>query len=175
MGSLHVDLISIILRSYPSVLPTFLLSFMSFLLTYEPYLLFTRSREPSALEAFSRTIRTYVPSSIAIPSATPSPPRVSRPVSFGSFLSPSSHHDVNVQYPAKHRGSDTHSDTRPTWGNPHRAPADGGVFDLDEEVLQDRSSEDGSTDTRYPGIEFSEDILWAGWDTLICDRSRTTR
>ncbi|KAI0666055.1 hypothetical protein C8Q78DRAFT_1060998 [Trametes maxima] len=46
------------------------------------------AREPTTLESFSRTIRGYVPSSIPIPSAAPSPPRVSRPVSFGSFLSP---------------------------------------------------------------------------------------
>ena len=38
------------------------------------------------LENFSRTVRNYVPSSIPIPTAAPSPPRVSRPVSFGSFM-----------------------------------------------------------------------------------------
>lgn len=157
--------------------PYRLLSFMSFLLTYEQYLHLTRSREPTALEAFSRTIRTYVPSSIAIPSATPSPPRVSRPVSFGSFLNPSTHHNGNTQYLGKHRGSDTRADARPTWEGSHsrKPPADGGVFDLDEEVIQDKSSEDGSTDTRYPGVEYSEDILWAGWDNLVEDCQRATR
>src|ERR1700760_2188897 len=44
-------------------------------------------REQSTLESFSRTLRTYVPSSINIPvpRSAPSPPLVSRPVSFGSF------------------------------------------------------------------------------------------
>jgi hypothetical protein len=40
------------------------------------------------LESLSKTMRTYVTSSIRVPSAAPSSPRVSRPVSFGSFMSP---------------------------------------------------------------------------------------
>jgi hypothetical protein len=48
-------------------------------------------REPTILETFSRTVRTYDPSSIHIPSTPrPTPPRVSRPVSFGKFMNPSS-------------------------------------------------------------------------------------
>ncbi|KAI5985542.1 hypothetical protein EDD15DRAFT_2374145 [Pisolithus albus] len=43
------------------------------------------AREPTMLEAFSRAVRDYVPSSVSIPTAAPSPPRVSKPVSFGSF------------------------------------------------------------------------------------------
>ncbi|KAL0948774.1 hypothetical protein HGRIS_008904 [Hohenbuehelia grisea] len=48
------------------------------------------ARPPSMLESLSRTVRGYVPSSVSmsipVPSAAPSPPLVSRPVSFGSFL-----------------------------------------------------------------------------------------
>lgn len=38
------------------------------------------------LDSLSRTVRAYVPTSIPIPNAIPTPPRVSRPVSFGSFF-----------------------------------------------------------------------------------------
>src|SRR5271155_1321979 len=46
---------------------------------------------PLNLPSLTRTLRSYVPSSIhiPIPSAAPSPPLVSRPVSFGRFSSDS--------------------------------------------------------------------------------------
>ncbi|TFY59714.1 hypothetical protein EVG20_g7681 [Dentipellis fragilis] len=55
------------------------------------YLGFGAVANPRASIPFRATVRNYVPSSIsiAIPSAAPTPPRVSRPVSFGKFMSPS--------------------------------------------------------------------------------------
>jgi len=40
------------------------------------------------LGTFSSTFRHYVPTSIPVPAAVPSPHRVSKPVSFGSFMAP---------------------------------------------------------------------------------------
>lgn len=45
------------------------------------------AREPTMLESFSRTVRNYVPSSIPIPAAAPSPPTVSRPFITSTSLS----------------------------------------------------------------------------------------
>ncbi|KAG6373946.1 hypothetical protein JVT61DRAFT_6110 [Boletus reticuloceps] len=44
------------------------------------------------LENFSRTVRNYVPTSIPVPTAAPSPPRVSMPISFGNFMGHSPTH-----------------------------------------------------------------------------------
>ncbi|PFH47114.1 hypothetical protein AMATHDRAFT_68396 [Amanita thiersii Skay4041] len=71
------------------------------------------AREQTTLESFSRTLRTYVPSSIHIPvpRSAPSPPLVSRPVSFGSFsasrdipshLSQHHHHHNHVEHMQQH-------------------------------------------------------------------------
>lgn len=51
----------------------------------------TTVQSPSPFHSLTRTLRSYVPSSIhiPIPSAAPSPPLVSRPVSFGRFSSDS--------------------------------------------------------------------------------------
>ena len=55
------------------------------------------SQSPSTFHSLTRTLRSYVPSSIhiPIPSAAPSPPLVSRPVSFGRFSSDLSRTDPN--------------------------------------------------------------------------------
>ncbi|CCM06516.1 uncharacterized protein FIBRA_08788 [Fibroporia radiculosa] len=127
------------------------------------------SREPTTLETFSRTLRTYVPASISIPSAGPTPPRVSRPVSFGSFLSPTmSPHERDSR---KRRGSDSTSG-RPGsvsgWGAHRDGEEDTAVFNLDEEDPQDdRGSR--RTAPRYPSADETEEIVWAGWDTLVED------
>ncbi|TFK53256.1 hypothetical protein OE88DRAFT_1696117 [Heliocybe sulcata] len=108
------------------------------------------AREPTMLESFSRTVRTYVPSSIPIPSAAPSPPRVSRPVSFGSFMSSS---------PAL-RG-----DRHPSAGSPGYDPV---VLDSDEEG-EPRGV------VAYPGAKDEEDVVWAGWDTLRVEAEEKAR
>ncbi|TBU43312.1 hypothetical protein BD309DRAFT_894635 [Dichomitus squalens] len=134
-------------------------------------------REPTPLETFSRTIRNYVPSSIPIPSAAPSPPRVSRPVSFGSFLSPSTHaaspsatRERQRDHDWKRRGSDASSaaDLRRQWPGQRRSEPGGEmpVFSLDDDISEDGPREDGRQVTRYPGVGDTEEVLWAGWDTL---------
>ncbi|KIY62484.1 hypothetical protein CYLTODRAFT_447171 [Cylindrobasidium torrendii FP15055 ss-10] len=47
------------------------------------------TREPTMLESFSRTVRTYVPSSIPIPASAPLPPTVSRSVVTSTSQTPS--------------------------------------------------------------------------------------
>ncbi|KAI0637468.1 hypothetical protein C8Q77DRAFT_1048447 [Trametes polyzona] len=128
-------------------------------------------REPTTLESFSRTIRNYVPSSIPIPTAAPSPPRVSRPVSFGSFLTPltapSSRDRGNSGDGGdtwKRRGSDT-SAADPPWGT-SRGDRDTPVFSLDDDIPEDGSRADERQTTRYPSVGDTEDVLWASWDTL---------
>lgn len=138
------------------------------------------NREPTPLESFSRTIRNYVPSSIPIPSAAPSPPRVSRPVSFGSFLSPSTHQVSSPpsrereQQDWKRRGSDASSsqasqaDPR-RWSGQRRTESGAGdmpVFSLDDDIPEEGPREDDRRVTRYPGVGDTEAVLWAGWDTL---------
>ncbi|OSD01851.1 hypothetical protein PYCCODRAFT_1435871 [Trametes coccinea BRFM310] len=156
-----------------------------------------RDRDPSrsTLESFSRTIRHYVPSSIPIPSAAPTPPRVSRPVSFGSFLSPSAGVSGSTAQNAavarertpsgdaeetwKRRGSDTvampaDARGRLPWSDqyqqqPSRAVGrdqDMPVFSLDDDVLEDTSGDSDRRGTRYPGVGNTEEILWAAWDVL---------
>ncbi|KAI0751945.1 hypothetical protein C8Q80DRAFT_1269094 [Daedaleopsis nitida] len=134
-------------------------------------------REPTPLETFSRTIRNYVPSSIPIPSAAPSPPRVSRPVSFGSFLSPATHtlspptraRDGDGDW--KRRGSDASSQADlDRWPAQQRRSDSGSagempVFSLDD-VPEDGPREGDGYVTRYPGVGDAEQVVWAGWDTL---------
>ncbi|KAI9069024.1 hypothetical protein FKP32DRAFT_1641461, partial [Trametes sanguinea] len=152
-------------------------------------------RDPSrsTLESFSRTIRHYVPSSIPIPSAAPTPPRVSRPVSFGTLLSPSAGVPVptvpsaavarertasgDAEETWKRRGSDTAATTADPRGRlprmdqqqPSRAMGRDGdmpVFSLDDDVPEETPDESDRRGTRYPGVGSTEEVLWAGWDVL---------
>ncbi|KAI0915567.1 hypothetical protein AcV5_003752 [Taiwanofungus camphoratus] len=142
------------------------------------------SREPTTLETFSRAIRNYVPSSIPIPSAAPSAPRVSRPMSFGSFLTPSMSpqtrgDDEDAPHTSKRRGSDisgSRSRERMSWGQYGASGEEGAVFSLDEEVVQDEADNNRRSATRYPGVEETEQIIWAGWDCLAGgDPAKTKR
>ncbi|OCH85153.1 hypothetical protein OBBRIDRAFT_798469 [Obba rivulosa] len=138
------------------------------------------SRELTTLETFSRALRNYVPSSIPIPSAAPTPPRVSRPLSFGSFLSPSAtqmthQHDGEVGDKHRRRASEDVSSRRMSWAT-QGSPDLGGnnpIFSLDEEVMEDDLHHDARFTSRYPVEEPLEPIAWAGWDNLTIDgRSR---
>ena len=40
------------------------------------------------------------------------------------------------------------------------------VFSLDDDIPEDGPREDGRQVTRYPGVGDTEEVLWAGWDTL---------
>ena len=120
--------------------------------------------DPTPLETFSRTIRNYVPSSIPIPSAAPSPPRVSRPVSFGSFLNPTA---PTATSPSASSLTAAERRRRPSdgpSGRQHRTSAEMPVFSLDDDVPRD---DDGDRrTTRYPGVGDTETVVWAGWDAL---------
>lgn len=136
-------------------------------------------REPSTLESFSRTIRSYVPSSIPIPSASPTPPRVSRPVSFGSFLTPSrvgtpATRVLSPPTPARRsRGSDVHVDQRrhsTEWRTQFAEDElHSPVFNLDEDAQSPVSQ------TRYPSGDHGDDIMWSRWDTLPANDSGLAR
>ncbi|KAI0352417.1 hypothetical protein OH77DRAFT_783988 [Trametes cingulata] len=131
------------------------------------HLLLLHDREPTTLESFSRTIRNYVPSSIPIPTAGPTPPRVSRPVSFGSFLTPSTaptvrERDRERERPAsrdmpdtwKRRGSDASAaaaDARLRWPGQQQQhqqyrTSSGGDRDMPVFSLDDDPPEDGAGD-----------------------------
>ena len=124
------------------------------------------------MESFSRTIRGYVPSSIPIPTAVPTPPRVSRPLSFGSFLSPSrtssssrSRGPNPETESTKRRGSDVGADNRAAWRAQQPEPQEAdAIFSLDEEVMPETVEE--NTATRYPGTMHGENIAWARWDAV---------
>jgi hypothetical protein len=109
------------------------------------------AREPTVLQSLTRTIRNYVPSSvplsIPIPTAAPSPPAVSRPVSFGSFSQPRT---------VSHHTEPTDSDL---------PPFDGGVFASDEDlegigVLRRKANPYPTS----PGSEQHDEIIWSKWD-----------
>ncbi|KAH9167567.1 hypothetical protein EDB89DRAFT_2074692 [Lactarius sanguifluus] len=100
------------------------------------------SKQPTRLEGLSRTVRNYVPTpmSIAVPSASPSPPRVALPVSFGT-------------------------DHRRSWGT----EAGGKTLDEVLALDQNQTNQGGAQRSdlpRYPGSDDSEHITWARWDTL---------
>lgn len=94
--------------------------------------------------------------SIAVPSASPSPPRVALPVSFGRFMSPAR---PSAQPDA------TGTDRRRSWGT------EAGGRTLDEVLALDQNqpNQGGAQRSelpRYPGSDDSEHITWAKWDTL---------
>ncbi|KZT13315.1 uncharacterized protein LAESUDRAFT_719678 [Laetiporus sulphureus 93-53] len=131
------------------------------------------AREPTTLETFSRTIRQYVPSSIPIPSATPSPPRVSRPVSFGSFLTPLMAQYAHEAGPSssgtyRRRASDATiaGSSDRDWGGRRTPGEENAIFDLDEE-LPPSTGHQGRIAALYPGVDSKEEITWAGWDQLV--------
>ncbi|KDQ51941.1 hypothetical protein JAAARDRAFT_40559 [Jaapia argillacea MUCL 33604] len=115
------------------------------------------SKEPTMLESFSRTFRNYVPSSIPVPSAGPTPPRVSRPVSFGSFLTASG----AVTSMAPRRGTTTSGKRRDSGTHIHGSPPFEALFESDHE---DDLVREGLTS--YPSINTDDEIIWARWDSL---------
>lgn len=53
-----------------------------------------------------------------------------------------------------------------SWGQYGPSGEEGAVFSLDEEVVQDEADNNRRSATRYPGVEETEQIIWAGWDCL---------
>lgn len=84
---------------------------------------------------------------------------MSRPVSFGSFLTPSTHTTSPPARERIRRGSETSSQSGTGAGE---MP----VFSLDDDIPEDGPREDERRVTRYPGVGDTEEVLWAGWDVL---------
>ncbi|KAJ3553080.1 hypothetical protein NM688_g3809 [Phlebia brevispora] len=132
------------------------------------------AREPTTLESFSRAIRGYVPSSIPIPSVVPTPPRVSRPVSFGSFLTPNRAESSPVRRRGsgadnsnwKRRGSDVSIDHRRmmSLGDPRVDEIEEAVLNLDEDFPPSETQRPSLT--TYPGTITGEEIVCATFGEL---------
>ena len=136
-------------------------------------------REPTTLESLSRTIRGYMPSSISVPSAVPTPPRLSKPVSFGSFLTPTRAATVTAHrtgpsaegVDAGHPGVSAAPNRQDavSWSEQHSSANDieDGVFNLDEDVHQGQDSlVAGQITNAYPGVTNGEDIVSASFSDL---------
>jgi hypothetical protein len=144
------------------------------------------------LENFSRTVRNYVPSSIPIP--TPAPPRVSRPISVGSFTPSqpllSTAPMAATTSPPGHirRGSGAHINTH-EWTTRNHGQFGVTTGALDDVFGSDDDGENGSaapiaaasggrrlsfsgnTNTSYPVVSTDgpgggDPILWSRWDQL---------
>jgi len=104
-------------------------------------------------------VQNYVPTSISIviPSASPSPPRVSLPISFGHFMS-HSHPTAPLD--------GTGTDRRRSWGMEVGAKTLDDVLTLDQHQTGQVSSQQSDL-SRYPGSDDSEHITWARWDNLL--------
>ena len=126
------------------------------------------------LENFSRTVRNYVPTSIPVPIAAPSPPRVSMPVSLGNFMGP------NVGY------SPLHLSERESL--PGTSPSDrrrslqlfnqtfSGTSGSPELQAATLGLEDGVRGnhplTAYPTVAEGDNVLWSRWDSLPLPNSK---
>ncbi|KAL4067204.1 hypothetical protein V8B97DRAFT_979362 [Scleroderma yunnanense] len=128
------------------------------------------------LEAFSRTVRNYVPSSIPIPSAAPSPPRVSRPVSFGSFnVFPVASNPLLGRNPwdsssASERCQRVSSVTQITSATSAvyegSVEAESPMFGSEDEDIVASPPVDARF-TAYPTVGEGDPILWSRWDRLM--------
>jgi len=104
-------------------------------------------------------VRDYVPTSIsiAVPSASPSPPRVSLPISFGHFMSP-----THPTTPLDATGTDR----RRRWGTEAGATTLDHLLALDKHQFGQASAQRSDL-SRYPGSDDSEYITWARWDAFL--------
>ena len=116
------------------------------------------------MDNLSKAVNNYVPSSlaIAIPSAALSPPRVARPLSFATFMSPTSDNGRHSPQP----GPPPPDPRRQSWGS------DAGHKTLDEVLSLDNPSTDPTGAPgmmRYPSADAdnSERIMWSRWDTVV--------
>jgi len=127
------------------------------------------------LETFSRTVRNYVPTSIPVPAAAPSPPRVSKPVSFGSFMAPPGP-SILSSADSNPLGA-TVKGNQPAWrmrGSGQLDSADVDVpatFSPESEDCETTTSTDQPL-TTYPTSSEGDAIMWSRWDTLIENNSR---
>lgn len=144
------------------------------------------AREPTMLENFSRTVRNYVPTSIPVPASAPSPPRVSKPLSFGSFMAPPGPSSLSppgpkvpIVSPATRRplGAGPIGNQQ-TWRMRSDAQLDSAdvdaTFGSDDEDCESSFSGDQPLAT-YPTAAEGDSIMWSRWDTLIENGSRPQR
>ncbi|KAG1741253.1 hypothetical protein EDB19DRAFT_1634624 [Suillus lakei] len=138
------------------------------------------------LENFSRTVRNYVPTSIPVPASAPSPPRVSKPVSFGSFMAPPGASSLSPSGPklpavstSKPLGAGPIGKQQ-TWRMRTSAQLDSA--DVDEPAIFGSEDEDCESSfsgdqplTTYPTAAEGDSIMWSRWDTLIENGSRPRR
>lgn len=146
------------------------------------------AREPTMLENFSRTVRNYVPTCIPVPASAPSPPRVSKPLSFGSFMAPpgpSSLSPPGPKIPIVSPNTRMPLGAGPignqqTWRMRSGAQLDSA--DVDETAIFGSEDEDCESSfsgdqpvTTYPTAAEGDSIMWSRWDTLIENGSRPRR
>ncbi|KAG1787184.1 uncharacterized protein HD556DRAFT_1410590 [Suillus plorans] len=142
------------------------------------------AREPTMLENFSRAVRNYVPTSIPVPASAPSPPRVSRPVSFGSFMAPpgaSTSPKIPIVSPTARKplgagpiGNQQNWRMRPGAKLDSADDDEHAIFGSDDEDCESAFSGDQPL-TTYPTAAEGDSIMWSRWDTLIENGSRPRR
>lgn len=140
------------------------------------------AREPTMLENFSRTVRNYVPTSIPVPVSAPSPPRVSKPVSFGSFMAPPGASSLSPGPPGPRTPIVSPTTRKPlgaglignqeTWRMRSGAQLDSAgvdepaIFGSEDEDCESSFSGDQPL-TTYPTAAEGDSIMWSHWDTLV--------
>ncbi|KAH0839378.1 hypothetical protein J3R83DRAFT_75 [Lanmaoa asiatica] len=140
------------------------------------------ARQPTMLENFSRTVRNYVPTSIPVPTAAPSPPRVSRPVSFGSFMGANQGHSPS--HSAERESlADSPSDRRIVHHSPSQpfSRTRRSLVDSPDAQMETLGPEDGDVIhgnhllTGYPTVAEGDNVLWSRWDSLPQPSSKPRR
>ncbi|KAI9464881.1 hypothetical protein HD554DRAFT_2026168 [Boletus coccyginus] len=135
------------------------------------------------LENFSRTVRNYVPTSIPVPTAAPSPPRVSMPVSFGKFMGANIGHSSPHSWERESLTGTPPSDRRRTRQSSGQlfSGARGSLVGSPEVKPTVLGSEDGDVIhgnhrlTGYPTAAEGDSVLWSRWDSLPQPKSTTRR
>jgi len=139
------------------------------------------SSPPTMLENFSRTVRNYVPTSIPVPTAAPSPPRVSLPVSFGNFMGANMRHSSPHSWERESLPGTPPSDRRRTRQSSSQpfSRARGSLVGSPEVKPAVLGSEDGDVIhgnhflTGYPTAAEGDNVLWSRWDSLPQLKSKT--
>jgi hypothetical protein len=135
--------------------------------------------EPGMLASLSATVRDYVPSSLAIAGAIPTPPRVSHKGAFGFFSTGEAHipptrqgaySPPSIPEATSRRWSGAYGQTSQWNGGNRTVPNDDLVSELD--LGEDPA---GAYGLNHPSNQFDGDeVLWADWDYIeeVGSRSR---
>ncbi|KAG8218093.1 hypothetical protein J3R82DRAFT_3608 [Butyriboletus roseoflavus] len=140
------------------------------------------ARQPTMLENFSRTVRNYVPTSIPVPTAAPSPPRVSRPVSFGNFMGVNLGHSLSHST-ERESSAESPSDRRRMRQSPsqHFSGVKASLLDSPDAQMAILGPEDGDVVhgnhllTEYPTVAEGDNVLWSRWDSIPQPNSKPRR